>query len=114
MREQAYGFKADADAVIKAADAQLLRAGWSKEVGSEPWGYTSSGASHNVDFVTYSEAGGLGRWICIEEDCARPAANLVVEYGPGWVGITIDWPKDPPGWQTQVRHWFFRLLRGDP
>jgi hypothetical protein len=103
--EAVYGFKANSNSVIHAADLQLLSTGWSRDA------YT--------DWVSYTEPGGLERTIRIERDMATPTtgtSDLIAmgEFRRGWTGVTITWPNRKLDWKGRIVRWFDRIVLGQP
>jgi hypothetical protein len=58
--------------------------------------------------------------VVIDEDCQKPDVRLASDLidiatpGKGWVSVTVSRPLAEADWQTRVRHWFFKVFRGDP
>ncbi|HTQ11940.1 MAG TPA: hypothetical protein VMI31_17900 [Fimbriimonadaceae bacterium] len=108
-----YDFKADRKAIIRLADAQLLRAGWKKD-------YWQDWADHDNECVVYRESGADGRAVSIEGDVSVPFYDLTTDISTGgvpakgWVGVVVTRPEKKLGWRDRAISWLGKVFLGRP
>jgi|GEM_PF-4005169 len=108
-----YDFKADRSAILRSADAQLLRAGWVKEHWPD-W------VDHDNDCVIYTEPGREGRAVSIEGDVSVPFYMLTTDITTGsvpekgCVGIVVTRPYKKLDRKDRALAWFGKVFLGRP